>query len=172
MVNVDSSSDLWVEFRDRYERCCVACRSHDVEGFLAWAGPEGTFVRDDGTFGRWADTGPFWEWRFTQILEVGQFDITVENIKVDDDGLFVVDFHEVSRLTVRNFTGHPAVRFADLHNRNWWRRSEAGLSIVKGAEPRTRRTLDGIPIEDLDDPIGFARWGRISRGEDSEAHGG
>ena len=168
---VNAESDLWVEFRDRYERCCVACRSRDADAFLAWAGPEGTFNREDGTFGRWEDTRPFWAWRFSQMLEVTRFDIDIESIGVDDDGLVVVDFHEVSKITVRNFEGDPAVRLADLHNRNWWRRSEAGLSIVKGSEPQTRRTLDGIPIEDSEDPIGFARWGRISRGEEPEANG-
>jgi hypothetical protein len=125
---------------------------------LAWPGPEGTFFRDDGSLGRWADTRPFWQWRFAQILAVERFDITVQKITVDSDGLFVVDFHEVSSIMVRNADGDRATRVADLDNRNWWRRTPDGFSIVNGAEPHTRRTLEGVPIDDAHDPIGFAAW--------------
>jgi len=170
LVDVHRGSNLWTEVQERYDRCCVAIRNRDVDAFLEWTGPDGSFIREDGTIGHWADTRPFWEWRVSQMLDIGQFDIEVEAINIDEEGLLVVDFHEVSRLTVRDFDGATAVRFADLHNRNWWRRSETGWSIVNGAEPRTRRTLDGVPIDDLDDPIGFASWRRFSQGEDA-THG-
>jgi hypothetical protein len=38
-----------VEFRERSNRCCVAVRNQDVDGFLEWPGPEGTFIGEDGS---------------------------------------------------------------------------------------------------------------------------
>ena len=158
---VTRDSDLWTEITGHYAACVDAMLAKDVDAFIAWFGTDGSFPRADGTRVRWADTRRFWEWRFSRILQLQEFSIEVQSVELDEDELVVVDFHEVSTMLVHGRFGRPAVRRADLHNRNWWRRDGEQLAAVNGAEPVTVRTLDGKPLEDADDPIGFAKWARV-----------
>lgn len=160
-VEIQRGSREWLEFEERYDNCCRACRQGDADGFLEWAGPDGTWTRADGTIGRWADTRDFWEWRFSVVLGVEQFDITIERVAVDEDGRYEVDFHEISRVSVRGFNGRPASRVADLRNRNWWRRTATGLNLVDIAELQGTRTLNDAALKDVDDPMGFATWAQM-----------
>ena len=158
---VSHDSALWNEVTRHYAACVDATRAKDVDAFIAWFGDGGSFPRADGTRTLWADTRQFWEWRFSRILELQEFSIEVESVEIDAEGLVVVDFHEVSTMLVTGRFGRPAVRRSDLHNRNWWRREGEQLAAVNGAQPVTVRTLDGQPLEDADDPIGFAKWARV-----------
>jgi hypothetical protein len=143
-----------------YRWCAEAIRDGDVDGFLDWLGPDGTFVAADGTTVRVADTRPFWEWRFANVIAVRRVEIEVESVAWNDDGLVVVDFHELSDLTVRGFDGKPVERDADLHNRNLWEISEDRLTTRGGEEVNVRRSLNGRPLSDEIDPLGFAAWAR------------
>lgn len=143
-----------------YRWCTEVLRASDVEGFLDWLGPEGTFPALDGATVRVADTRPFWEWRFANVLAVRRVQFDIENISFNDDGLVVVDFHELSDLTVRGFDGKPVERDADLHNRNTWELSADRLTTRGGEEIEARRTLNGQPLTDEIDPWGFGAWAR------------
>ena len=151
-----------VSMRERvtlhYQWCVRVLRAGDVEGFLDWLGPDGTFRTADNTVVRHADTRPFWEWRFGNVLAVRRCEIEVEDVAYNDDGLLVVDFHEQSDFTVRGFNGSPAEREADLHNRNFWEVSEDRMTSRGGEELQARRTIDGKPLTDDIDPWGFAAW--------------
>ena len=141
-----------------YQRCVRVLRARDVEGFLDWLGPDGTFPTADNTIVRHAATRPFWEWRFNNVLAVRQFEIEIEDVAYNDDGLLVVDFHEQSEFTVRGFDGTPVGRDADLHNRNLWEVSEHRLTSRGGEELKVHRTIDGQPLTDDIDPWGFSAW--------------
>lgn len=143
-----------------YEACVEALRARDVDRFLDWLGLQGTFHSSNGAVVRVADTRPFWEWRFDNVLEVRRVDIEVQDVAWDDDGLVVVDFHEHSDLTVRGFDGSPVLRDADLRNRNLWEVSGDGFTARGGEELEARRTLDGQPLTDELDPWGFSAWAR------------
>lgn len=152
--------------RDRvvrhYQRCVEVLQARDLDGFLDWLGPEGTFPAADGAIVRVADTRPFWEWRFNNVLAVRRVEIEVEDVFYNDDGLLIVDFHEKSDLTVRGFDGTPVERDADLHNRNLWEVSDGRLTTRGGEELIVRRTIDGHPLTDEIDPWGFGAWARYS----------
>jgi len=143
-----------------YQRCARVLRAGDVEGFLDWLGPDGTFRTADNTIVRHADTRPFWVWRFGNVLAVRRCEIEIERVAYDSDGLLVVDFHEQSDLTVRGFDGTPAERDADLHNRNLWEVSEDRMTSRGGEELKVRRTIDGQPLTDDIDPWGFGAWAK------------
>ena len=122
-----------------YQWCVKVLRARDVDGFLDWLGPDGTFRTADTTLVRHAATRPFWEWRFGNVLAVRRCEIEIEDVGYNDDGLLVVDFHEQSDLTVRGFDGTPAERDADLHNRNLWEVSEDRMTSRGGQELQARR---------------------------------
>jgi len=143
-----------------YRRCAEVLAACDVDGFLDWLGPDGTFRATDGTTVRVADTRPFWAWRFGNVLAVRRVRMDVEDICWNDDGLVVVDFHELSDLTVRGFDREPVERDADLHNRNLREVAQDRLTTRGGEEIDARRTLDGRPLTDAVDPWGFAAWAR------------
>lgn len=143
-----------------YQWCTEVLRACDVDGFLAWLGQEGTFLGIDGATVRVAETRPFWVWRFSNVLEVRQVQIEIENVAWNDEGLVVVDFHEHTNLTVRGFDGTSVLRDADLPNRNLWEISEDRLTTRGGEEIEAQRTLNGRPLTDDIDPWGFGAWTR------------
>jgi hypothetical protein len=141
-----------------YQWCVRVLRAGDVDGFLDWLGPDGTFRTADNTIVRHAATRPFWEWRFANVLAVRRCEIEIEDVAYNDEGLLVVDFHEQSDFTVRGFDETPAEREADLHNRNLWEVSANRMTSRGGEELKVRRTIDGQPLTDDIDPWGFAAW--------------
>jgi hypothetical protein len=152
------------ELRDlvvrHYRRCEEVLRNVNLDGFLDWLGPEGSFEAGDGSIVRVADTRPFWAWRFTNVVEVSSCDMTVEQITWSEQGLLVVDFHEVTHHRVRGFDGQPVERTADLHNRNWWRVDGKRLTTTGGAELVGHRTIGGRELTDEIDPWGLSAWRR------------
>lgn len=152
------------ELRDlvlrHYRRCEEVLRSADLDGFLDWLGPDGTFEADDGSIVRIADTRPFWEWRFTNVVDVSRCDMTIEQVTWTDRNLLVVDFHEVTHHRVRGFDGRPVERTADLRNRNWWRVDDERLTTAGGVELIGHRTIGGREWTDEIDPWGLSAWRR------------
>jgi hypothetical protein len=153
--------DLRERVGRHYEWCTEVLRAVDVDGFLNWLGPDGTFPGEGGSIVRIADTRPFWEWRFGLILKVRRCEIVVTDVAWRADGLLVVDFRELSDLTVRGFDSQPVERDADLYNRNLWEVDEHTFTTRGGAEIEARRTLDGQPLTDENDPWGFGAWRRF-----------
>jgi hypothetical protein len=58
-----------------YQWCVKVLEGRDLDGFLDWLGPDGTFPAADGSIIRVADTRPFWEWRFDNVLAVRRVEI-------------------------------------------------------------------------------------------------
>lgn len=152
------------ELRDRvvrhYRRCEEVLRNVDVDGFIDWLGPEGTFESEDGSIVRIAETRPFWEWRFANVVDVSRCDMTVGQVTWPDRGLLVVDFDEVTHHRLRGFDGKPVERTADLHKRNCWRVNAERLTTIGGAELQGFRTIGGLELIDEIDPWGFSAWRR------------
>jgi hypothetical protein len=107
-----------------YQWCVRVLRAGDVEGFLDCWDRMGRFGRPTAPSSATPRPGRSGERRFGNVLAVRRFEIEIEDVAYNDDGLLVVDFHEQSELTVRGFDGTPAERDADLHNRNLWEVSE------------------------------------------------
>jgi hypothetical protein len=158
---LDVDDDTRERVRRHYRWCTDVLRARDLDGFLNWLGPEGTFPAQDGSTVRVADTRPFWSWRFSLVLEVRRCDIVVNDIAWRADGLLAVDFHERSDLTVKGYDGQPVERDADLQNRNLWEVDEASFTTRGGEEISAHRTLDGQPLTEELDPWGFEAWRRF-----------
>jgi hypothetical protein len=163
-VLIPAEPDLRDLVLRHYRRCEEVLRSADLEGFLDWLGPEGTFEVEDGSIVRIADTRPFWEWRFANVVDVSRCDMTVEQVTRTDRSLLVVDFHEVTHHRVRGFDGEPIERTADLRNRNWWRVDGERLTFAGGAESTGHRTIGGRESTDEIDPWGLTAWRRHQAG--------
>jgi hypothetical protein len=94
------------------------------------------------------------------MTEIHRFDLAVLSA-CQSDGLVVVEFAEEGDATVARPDGRPARRTWTLRGIDEWRRSPDGWSVCNGEDLEVSRALDGRPMTDQEDPIGWHRWAAL-----------
>ena len=162
-MRIEPGSQMWRFFEERYAACGAAVLAQDAEAFVASFGPDASFVTTRGETVRFDATTDFWAWRFGPPNQPLRTRFELLSVVENEPGEWVVEFREEAAMVVMMPDGRRVERTWRLHNRNFWRRGDRGISVFgSGEELEVERTLDGAPLtDDARDPIGFAAWAAL-----------